>query len=286
MRSSRGIFWYSLGLTLLLLLPMVAAVAFFADQHQKQQALRQASASESGLRVEAGARDVWRLLLVVQQEEPAFLLARSDGPDQAVTLCALPGDLLVNAPAGTTTLSACALTAGAGRAAQLLCGTIATGETAAPQLYYLAATPAAWVDCIGQRTARFDTSALLDVTQRRSLTLAEDPIAECTASGASQLIAQLQDAGAGESARAAVWTAFLRQNPDLLAELPAAWRRSSARLLTDLMAGDLNGLETAFAYLSSRTFLSVDYCTAATAKARGGVTLTENGLRTVQDLLR
>ena len=37
MRSNRGIFWYSLGLTLLLLLPMVLTVAFFTDQYQKQR---------------------------------------------------------------------------------------------------------------------------------------------------------------------------------------------------------------------------------------------------------
>jgi len=40
MRSKRGIFWYSLGLTLLLLLPMILTVAFFTDQYQKQQLLR------------------------------------------------------------------------------------------------------------------------------------------------------------------------------------------------------------------------------------------------------
>ena len=49
MRSNRGIFWYSLGLTLLLLLPMVLTVAFFTDQYQKQQLLRQASAADSTL---------------------------------------------------------------------------------------------------------------------------------------------------------------------------------------------------------------------------------------------
>lgn len=112
MRSHRGIFWYSLGLTLLLLLPMVLTVAFFADQYQKQQLLRQASAADSTLRIEPGAQGVYRLLLIVQQEEPAFVLARTDGPKQTVTLCALPGSLLVNAPAGTTTLSECALSAG------------------------------------------------------------------------------------------------------------------------------------------------------------------------------
>ena len=77
MRSHRGIFWYSLGLTLLLLLPMVLTVAFFADQYQKQQLLRQASAADSTLRIEPGAQGVYRLLLIVQQEEPAFVLARA-----------------------------------------------------------------------------------------------------------------------------------------------------------------------------------------------------------------
>ena len=130
MRSRRGIFWYSLGLTLLLLLPMVLTVAFFTDQYQKQQLLRQASAAEDSLRVEPGAQGVFRLLLVVQQDKPAFVLARVDGPQQAVTLCALPGSLLVDAPAGRTTLAECALSAGAGRAAQLLGNTVATGESA------------------------------------------------------------------------------------------------------------------------------------------------------------
>ena len=90
MRSNRGIFWYSLGLTLLLLLPMVLTVAFFTDQYQKQQLLRQASAADSTLHIEPGAQGVYTLLLVVQQEEPAFVLARADGPQQTVTLCALP----------------------------------------------------------------------------------------------------------------------------------------------------------------------------------------------------
>ena len=148
MRSNRGIFWYSLGLTLLLLLPMVLTVAFFTDQYQKQQLLRQASAADSTLHIEPGAQGVYTLLLVVQQEEPAFVLARADGPQQTVTLCALPGSLRVSAPSGTTTLAECALSAGAGRAAQLLVGTVATGETAAPALHYIAATPATW------RTAR------------------------------------------------------------------------------------------------------------------------------------
>lgn len=225
MRSNHGIFWYSLGLTLLLLLPMVLTVAFFTDQYQKQQLLRQASAADSTLHIEPGAQGVYTLLLVVQQEEPAFVLARADGPQQTVTLCALPGSLRVSAPSGTTTLAECALSAGAGRAAQLLVGTVATGETAAPALHYIAATPATWADCAGRTaSARIDTASLLDAAARTRLGYGEDPIAVCTAAQASELIAQLQAAlpGAGEGcmARAAVWAAFLRQDPALLAGLP------------------------------------------------------------------
>ena len=283
MRSNRGIFWYSLGLTLLLLLPMVLTVAFFTDQYQKQQLLRQASAADSTLHIEPGAQGVYTLLLVVQQEEPAFVLARADGPQQTVTLCALPGSLRVSAPSGTTTLAECALSAGAGRAAQLLVGTVATGETAAPALHYIAATPATWADCAGRTaSARIDTASLLDAAARTRLGYGEDPIAVCTAAQASELIAQLQAAlpvaGEGCMARAAVWAAFLRQDPALL-------RSRSARLLTDLLAADLNALGETLAYLSARTALTIDYTTAAVAAARGGVQLTEEGMAAVCALL-
>lgn len=290
MRSNRGIFWYSLGLTLLLLLPMVLTVAFFTDQYQKQQLLRQASAADSTLHIEPGAQGVYTLLLVVQQEEPAFVLARADGPQQTVTLCALPGSLCVSAPSGTTTLAECALSAGAGRAAQLLVGTVATGETAAPALHYIAATPATWADCAGRTaSARIDTASLLDAAARTRLGYGEDPIAVCTAAQATELIAQLQAAlpGAGEGcmARAAVWAAFLRQDPALLAGLPDGLRSRSARLLTDLLATDLNALGETLAYLSARTALTIDYTTAAVAAARGGVQLTEEGMAAVCALL-
>ena len=276
MRSNRGIFWYSLGLTLLLLLPMVLTVAFFTDQYQKQQLLRQASAADSTLHIEPGAQGVYTLLLVVQQEEPAFVLARADGPQQTVTLCALPGTLRVSAPSGTTTLAECALSAGAGRAAQLLVGTVATGETAAPALHYIAATPATWADCAGRTaSARIDTASLLDAAARTRLGYGEDPIAVCTAAQASELIAQLQAAlpGAGEGCMA------------LLAGLPDGLRSRSARLLTDLLAADLNALGETLAYLSARTALTIDYTTAAVATARGGVQLTEEGMAAVCALL-
>ena len=57
------------------------------------------------------------------------------------------------------------------------------------------------------------------------------------------------------------------------------------RLLTDLLAADLNALGETLAYLSARTSLTVDYTTAAVAAARGGVQLTEEGMAAVCALL-
>lgn len=290
MRSRAGFFWHSLWLTLLLLLPLIAVVAFLTRQRQAQQELRQAAASQSQLQIEPGAQSVWRMLLVVQQEEPAFVLVRADGPAHSVTFCALPGQLLVNAPAGTTTLAACTLSAGAGRAAQLLTATLATGETALPPLYYLAATPSCWVDCVGSGTAvRFDTSSLLQPAARLALGYGSEAVQSVSATDTVEFIAALQSqltGSAAANARAAVWAAFARQNPDLLTAVPEAWRRYSARTLTDLTAQDLLRAGETAAFLQSQPALTVDYLTAAVTDAPGGVELSEDGLQIVQTLLQ
>ena len=290
MRSRAGFFWHSLWLTLLLLLPLIAVVAFLARQRQAQQELRQGTASQSQLQIEPGAQSVWRMLLVVQQEEPAFVLMRADGPAHSVTFCALPGQLLVNAPAGTTTLAACTLSAGAGRAAQLLTATLATGETALPPLYYLAATPSCWVDCVGSGTAvRFDTSSLLQPAARLALGYGSEAVQSVSATDTVEFIAALQSqltGSAAGNARAAVWAAFARQNPDLLTAVPEAWRRYSARTLTDLTAQDLLRAGETAAFLQSQPALTVDYLTAAVTDAPDGVALTEDGMQIVQTLLR
>lgn len=290
MRSRAGFFWHSLWLTLLLLLPLIAVVAFLARQRQAQQELRQAAASQSQLQIEPGAQSVWRMLLVVQQEEPAFVLVRADGPAHSVTFCALPGQLLVNAPAGNTTLAACTLSAGAGRAAQLLTATLATGETALPPLYYLAATPSCWVDCVGSGTAvRFDTSSLLQPAARLALGYGSEAVQSVSATDTVEFIAALQSqltGSAAGNARAAVWAAFVRQNPDLLTAVPEAWRRYSARTLTDLTAQDLLRAGETAAFLQSQPALTVDYLTAAVTDAPDGVALKEDGMQIVQTLLR
>lgn len=290
MRSRAGFFWHSLWLTLLLLLPLIAVVAFLARQRQAQQELRQAAASQSQLQIEPGAQSVWRMLLVVQQEEPAFVLVRADGPAHSVTFCALPGQLLVNAPVGTTTLAACTLSAGAGRAAQLLTATLATGETALPPLYYLAATPSCWVDCVGSGTAvRFDTSSLLQPAARLALGYGSEAVQSVSATDTVEFIAALQSqltGSAAGNARAAVWAAFARQNPDLLTAVPEAWRRYSARTLTDLTAQNLLRAGETAAFLQSQPALTVDYLTAAVTDVPGGVELSEDGLQIVERLLQ
>ena len=76
-----------------------------------------------------------------------------------------------------------------------------------------------------------------------------------------------------------------KQNPALLAAFPAGLRSQSARLLTDLLAADVSALEDTLTYLSTRPALAVDYVTAETAKAKGGVCLTDEGMAAVRDLL-
>lgn len=290
MRSRAGVFWYSLGLTLLLLIPLMAVTLFLLYQRQQQQELRQAAAERGGVQVEQGSQDCWRMLLVVQQEQPAFVLVRADGPARTVTLCALPGALQVSAPAGTTTLADCTLSAGPGRAVQLLQQTLATGETALPPLYYLAATPAGWVDFVGSASVRFDTASLLGKEARTALGYGEEPVVEVAASGAGEFIERLQSGldtpGEKAAARAAVWAAFARQDPELLAAMPEAWRGYSARTLTDLLAQDLAGVEDTLTWLTGQSALTVDYCVAATVRQGGEVALTEAGSQTLYALLQ
>ena len=289
MRSKRGIFWYSLGLTLLLLLPMILTVAFFADQYQKQQLLRRASAADSTLRIEPARRDV-PLLLVIQQEEPAFLLVRADGPQQTLTLCALPGSLRVNAPAGTTTLADCTLAAGPGgrhscsavpwpqgRALRPRCiislQPLRHGRPAPGPMPWSGSTPA----------------ALLTPAARQALGYGREPVAECTAAQAGTLIEKMQGmltgASAQADARAAVWAALPGRTRRFWLRSPQGCAARAPAFLTDLLAADVSALEDTLTYLSTRPAPAVDYVTAETAKAKGGVCLTDAGMAAVRDLL-
>ena len=284
MHKRRGLFFQSLLLTLLIVLPMMGGVVYFAARRGERQAA-EAAAAGTTLAEPAGARSTHRLLLAVQGEEPAFLLLRLDGPAQQALFCALPGEMQLQAPAGTTTLAACYLTAGPARAAKLLGNTLGIAPDA-----YLAATAAGFADLWGDGPAiRFDTAAVLEEAVRAELGYGQDSLAELDAAAAPEFLQAAARAGlpppALAQARAAVWAAYFRQGQPNLAALPDAVRAASARLLTDLTAQDLARLEETLTWLSGAAGFTADYVAAGTEPAAGGWQLTADGRDTLLELL-
>lgn len=284
MHKRRGLFFQSLFLTLLIVLPMMGGVVYFAARRGERQAA-EAAAAGTTLAEPAGARSTHRLLLAVQGEEPAFLLLRLDGPAQQALFCALPGEMQLQAPAGTTTLAACYLTAGPARAAKLLGDTLGIAPDA-----YLAATAAGFADLWGDGPAiRFDTAAVLEEAVRAELGYGQDSLAELDAAAAPEFLQAAARAGlpppALAQARAAVWAAYFRQGQPNLAALPNAVRAASARLLTDLTAQDLARLEETLTWLSGAAGFTADYVEAGTEPAAGGWQLTADGRDTLLELL-
>ena len=284
MHKRRGLFFQSLLLTLLIVLPMMGGVVYFAARRGERQAA-EAAAAGTTLAEPAGARSTHRLLLAVQSEEPAFLLLRLDGPAQQALFCALPGEMQLQAPAGTTTLAACYLTAGPARAAKLLGDTLGIAPDA-----YLAATAAGFADLWGDGPAiRFDTAAVLEEAVRAELGYGQDSLAELDAAAAPEFLQAAARAGlpppALAQARAAVWAAYFRQGQPNLAALPDAVRAASARLLTDLTAQDLARLEETLTWLSGAAGFTADYVAAGTEPAAGGWQLTADGRDTLLELL-
>lgn len=284
MHKRRGLFFQSLFLTLLIVLPMMGGVVYFAARRGERQAA-EAAAAGTTLAEPAGARSTHRLLLAVQGEEPAFLLLRLDGPAQQALFCALPGEMQLQAPAGTTTLAACYLTAGPARAAKLLGDTLGIAPDA-----YLAATAAGFADLWGDGPAiRFDTAAVLEEAVRAELGYGQDSLAELDAAAAPEFLQAAARAGlpppALAQARAAVWAAYFRQGQPNLAALPDAVRAASARLLTDLTAQDLARLEETLTWLSGAAGFTADYVAAGTEPAAGGWQLTADGRDTLLELL-
>lgn len=284
MHKRRGLFFQSLLLTLLIVLPMMGGVVYFAARRGERQAA-EAAAAGTTLAEPAGARSTHRLLLAVQGEEPAFLLLRLDGPAQQALFCALPGEMQLQAPAGTTTLAACYLTAGPARAAKLLGDTLGIAPDA-----YLAATAAGFADLWGDGPAiRFDTAAVLEEAVRAELGYGQDSLAELDAAAVPEFLQAAARAGlpppALAQARAAVWAAYFRQGQPNLAALPDAVRAASARLLTDLTAQDLARLEETLTWLSGAAGFTADYVEAGTEPAAGGWQLTADGRDTLLELL-
>ncbi|HJD21869.1 MAG TPA: hypothetical protein H9915_08670 [Candidatus Gemmiger faecigallinarum] len=285
MRSRKGLFWRSLFLTLLVLVPMSAAVLFFSGQRQRQAQLELAAAAGRGeVGVDAGAQNTHRILLAVQNETPEFLLLRIDAPARTITFCAVPGQTQVDAPQGSTTLADCYLTAGPARAAQLLASTLETGPDA-----YFAATPDTYAELIGgDATATFDTAAVLSLERRRELGYGEDHVAELTPADTETFLQTLRPGMTVRNAaslRAAVWSAYLRQNPARLSLLVDAAREQSARTLTDLTAQDLQEIGQTLAYLADRTETTVEYTVLSGAETPAGYLLDGGGVEQARELL-
>lgn len=286
MHKRRGLFFQSLVLTLLLVIPMMGTVVFFASQRTEQQMLRQAAADQSRVSEPEGARNSHRLLLAVQAESPAFLLLRLDGPQQAVIFCALPGELVLQAPSGTTTLGECYLTAGPARAAELLKDTLGIAPDA-----YLAATANTFASIWGEDAdIRFDTASVLSAEERKELDCAEETVLELTPAQGTAFLGQAAKLPGQQPAnmakvRGALWAAFFRQNPQHLAGLAEGVRGAGGQTLTDLRAQDLYDLEETLTWLSTATGYHVDYLTPELSRTAGGWQLTEESLQTVQILL-
>lgn len=281
MREKIWLFGQSFLLTLLLLLPMIWAVRFFAGQRQAQRALLEAASEQSGVPVEPGAQGTHRLLLAVQGEVPQFFLLRADAPAHTLTLCAVPSDTLVRAPSGETTLAECYMAAGPARAAQLLGQTVGL----APQGYF-AATAAAWATFLdGAIPVTLDTAPLLTEELRRELDL-DGTVAQLTAATATAFLQAAEAAGAdGPALRAALWAALLAQNPDVMPGLVETARASGSRTLTDQRAQDLYALEETFAYLAACPDLTVTWEELPAAPAAGGSALTAQGVARAKELL-
>lgn len=92
------LFFSALALTLLLLLPMIGLVEYFAMQRQMQERVRRANAAGTAVQVDPASRYMGSLLLAVQKEEPEFILLRMDAPAATLTLCGLPGNMQLAAP--------------------------------------------------------------------------------------------------------------------------------------------------------------------------------------------
>lgn len=285
MRSRGGLFWQSLFLTLLLLVPLSAGVLYLSSQRQHQAEVELAAAAGRGdIGIDAGASNTHRLLLAVQTEVPEFLLLRIDAPARTITLCGVPGKTLVDAPEGQTTLEDCYLTAGPARAAQLLTDTVGLAPDA-----YFAATPDTYAALIGtETTARLDTAAVMDYERRVELGYGEENVAELTPAVTEEFLATLRegmDTRASASLRATVWCALLRQNPARLTLLVDAARDQSSRTLTSLTAQDLLKMEQTLEYLSGQTAATIEYTALSGSDTAAGYALDGEGMDEVKRLL-
>lgn len=204
MRTGLKPFFISFLITLGVLLPFVWCGTLYYDT--AHSSAEPAAQPQSGVPILSGSQDSGAFLIALApwQECPAPSLAilRLDCPQAAISVCLLPSGTVVRSPGGSATLAQSYLTAGPGRAAQLLCETLEL-----PPLSYVAATPGGWALLLGDPVLRLDTASLLTPAQRTALGL-EGAVGQLSLPQAAALCAHGADLLPAESAlklRLAVW---------------------------------------------------------------------------------
>lgn len=243
-------FWVAFGLTILVMVPGMAAV-WAASSMNKEPAAE----SKSGIPIRLPDENhQTTILAVVVDEDPAFMLVRLDAVNEAFFLGAIPAESVVRAGAENQTVGECYAAAGPARVTRLLTDTLGI-----PIDRYVAATPDTWQDILEDAgTVRVGLNGALTEAQRKEAGLAEDA-ESWTVTGAHRFLQHLTQMNSAllppptvALARATLWQGWARQKLDLLpALLPEGLKHYSDKLLTDLTGTELISLEQNLEFLSN-----------------------------------
>ena len=239
-------FWLSLVLTLSVLLPLMAVVVFWGAWQNRGAA--PADREQSGIPVRSpGGQHSFNVLAVVAEDPAAFVLLRLDAGKNRIAVTALPGETVLNSPAGPVLLAQSYREAGPARAVQCLEATLGIRIR-----HYVAIT----AEKLGQAfaplgTARVNLTSLLTEAER-SVAGFGGPVQEFTPASAVEFLASVPMEPPRRAAlRGAVWEAFVRQNLEQLPrEVPDGLRLVSSSLLTSLTAVDLYTLADTLEFLA------------------------------------
>lgn len=246
-------FWTAFWLTMLLLAPLVGGTILL--QRQQAKSHLNVSQSQSGVPInEPKAENTLSILVCVAEEQPAFVLLRLDAEENDIAIIAVPSECAVPFGGSETSLAACYAAAGPARCVQGLNAALGVEIT-----HYLAVSPTLLMKMTENLgPLRVGLSGVL-TTQEMHDSGQEESVQEWTTEAAHEFLTQAEqehaDWGTSKitALRAAVWNAFFRQKLEQLpAALPAALRKYSSSLLTDLTAGELYTLEDTLEFLADR----------------------------------
>lgn len=245
-------FWTAFWVTMLVLVPLVGGTVLLG-QRQARQRVRSAAESQSGVPVAAPkAEDRLAALVCVSGEEPGFVLLYLNADQNSLGLLAVPGESAVPFGEGEAALRDCYAAAGPARCVQGL--NAALGVEIERYIALSPETLAKAVEDLGPLRVGF--SGVLTAQELAACGQTE-AVQDWAAGPAHAFLTGAQESPALRpqkcaALRAAVWEAFFRQKLEQLpAALPAALRKYSSTLLTDLTAGDLYILEETLEFLAN-----------------------------------